>query len=391
MKPLRIGIACYPTYGGSGVMATELGLALADRGHEIHLFSYARPSRLPACHPGLEFHGVTVSDYPLFRFPPYDLALSSAMREVLQHRGLDVLHVHYAVPHALCAFLAREMLPGCRTPIVTTLHGTDATILGRDPSYRDVIKFGLDKSDAVVCVSRWLEQQTREVFAHEGPVEVIPNFVDGDLYRPDGASEYAKTLSEPGESVFVHVSNFRPVKRIGDVLGIFDRVRREIPARLLLVGDGPERSLAERKVERAGFSDRAEFLGNVASIETILPVGKIFLLPSDAESFGLAALEAMACGVPVIGTNVGGLTEVVQDGENGHLRPVGDAAGMADAALSLLRDPAKWEAFSKSARRRALEVFPAAAIVARYRELYERTLAGGGCGRTRRAAISILI
>jgi L-malate glycosyltransferase len=376
---MKIGITCYPTFGGSGVVATELGIALADRGDEIHFISYALPSRLALPRPRVYFHEVIAPTYPLFVSPPYTLALATKMAEVAAHAGLDLLHVHYALPHAISAILARDMsrVNGVRMKVVTTLHGTDITIVGQDRSYLPITRYGIDQSDAVTAVSRYLRDVTIREFAVQRPVEVIPNFVDGDLYRPDGASEYAKTLFEPGESVFVHVSNFRPVKRIGDVLGIFDRVRREIPARLLLVGDGPERSLAERKAERAGFGDRAEFLGNVASIETILPVGKIFLLPSDAESFGLAALEAMACGVPVIGTNVGGLTEVVQDGENGHLRPVGDVAGMADAALSLLRDPAKWEAFSKSARRRALEVFPAAAIVARYRELYERTLAGG--------------
>jgi L-malate glycosyltransferase len=375
---MKIGITCYPTFGGSGVVATELGLALAERGDEVHFISYALPSRLALPRPGVYFHEVVAPSYPLFVSPPYTLALATKMADVASHAGLDLLHVHYALPHAISAILARDMSKwsGIRLKVVTTLHGTDITIVGQDRSYLPITRYGIEQSDAVTAVSQYLRDVTVREFSVRRRVEVIPNFVDGELYRPDGASSYARSLSRPGDCVVVHVSNFRPVKRIPDVLAVFDRIRREVPAHLLLIGDGPDRSLAERLAENGGFSDRTTFLGNVAPIETILPVGKIFLLPSDAESFGLAALEAMACGVPVVGTNVGGLPEVVSNGSDGYLRPVGEVDGMAEAALTLLRDPEKWENFSRNARRHALEVFPTGAVVARYRELYERTLAG---------------
>ncbi len=373
---MKIGITCYPTFGGSGVVATELGLALADAGDEVHFISYALPSRLALPRPRVYFHEVVAPSYPLFVSPPYTLALATKMAEVAALARLDLLHVHYALPHAISAILARDMSRNGGIPlkVVTTLHGTDITIVGQDRSYLPITRYGIEKSDAVTAVSRYLRDVTVREFAVRRPVEVLPNFVDGQLYRPEGASAFARSLAAPGECVLLHVSNFRPVKRIADVLAVFDRVRREVPARLLLVGDGPDRSLAERLAGSGGFADRTTFLGNVASIETILPVGKLFLLPSDAESFGLAALEAMACGVPVIGTDAGGLPEVVQNGSEGYLRPVGDVDGMAEAALTLLRDREKWDHFSRNARRRAVEVFPASAIVPRYRELYARTL-----------------
>jgi L-malate glycosyltransferase len=379
---MKIGITCYPTFGGSGVVATELGLALADRGDEVHFISYALPSRLALPRPRVYFHEVVAPSYPLFVSPPYTLALSTKMAEVAAHAGLDLLHVHYALPHAISAILARDMSreSGIHLKVVTTLHGTDITIVGQDRSYLPITRYGIEQSDAVTAVSRYLHDVTLREFSVRRSVDVIPNFVNGQLYRPDGASEYARTLAAPGECLVIHISNFRPVKRIPDVLAVFDRIRRELPARLLLIGDGPDRSLAERLAESGGFSDRTTFLGNVASIETILPVCKLFLLPSDAESFGLAALEAMACGVPVIGTSVGGLPEVVENGADGYLRPVGDVDGMAEAALTLLRDPEKWTDFSRTARRHAVEVFPTGAIVARYREVYERTLAARGPG-----------
>jgi N-acetyl-alpha-D-glucosaminyl L-malate synthase BshA len=374
---VKIGITCYPTFGGSGVVATELGIALAARGDEVHFISYALPSRLALPRPRVYFHEVVAPSYPLFVSPPYTLALATKMAEVASHTGLDLLHVHYALPHAISAILARDMSvsTGPRLKVVTTLHGTDITIVGQDRSYLPITRYGIEQSDAVTAVSRYLKEVTVREFSVRRPVEVIPNFVDGQLYRPDGASAYARTLFDPGERVIAHISNFRPVKRIADVLAVFDRIRREMPARLLLVGDGPDRSEAERLAESGGFADRTTFLGNVASIETILPVASLFLLPSDAESFGLAALEAMACGVPVIGTNVGGLPEVVEDGADGFLRPVGDVEAMASMALSLLRDPEKWSTFSRRARQHALEAFPTDAIVGRYRQLYERTLA----------------
>ena len=374
---MKIGITCYPTYGGSGVVATELGLALADRGDEVHFISYALPTRLALPRPRVAFHEVVAPTYPLFVSPPYTLALATKMADVAARERLDLLHVHYALPHAISAILAREMINdngGRRLKVVTTLHGTDITIVGQDRSYLPITRFGIEKSDAVTAVSRRLADVTVRELGVRREVEVIPNFVDTQLYRPDGASSYARSLRQPEESAVLHVSNFRPVKRIADVLAIFDRIRRKVPARLLLVGDGPDRALAERLARELQSEDRTVFLGNVAAIETILPVARLFLLPSDSESFGLAALEAMACGVPVIGTAAGGLPEVVVDGETGYLRPVGDVDGMAQAGLRLLEDEGLWRSFSVAGRRRAIEYFPTDAVVARYRQLYERTL-----------------
>jgi N-acetyl-alpha-D-glucosaminyl L-malate synthase BshA len=373
---MKIGITCDPTFGGSGVVATELGVALAERGDEVHFISYALPSRLGLPRPRVFFHEVVAPSYPLFVSPPYTLALATKMAEVAEHARLDLFHVHYALPHAISAILARDMsvANGMRLKVVTTLHGTDITIVGQDRSYLPITRFGIEKSDAVTAVSRYLRDVTVREFGVRRPVRVISNFVDSQFFRPGEASPYARSLCRGEECVLVHISNFRPVKRIADVLGIFDRVRRQVPSRLLLIGDGPDRSLAERIAQQGGFEDRTIFLGNVPSIETILPIGKLFLLPSDAESFGLAALEAMACGLPVIGTSAGGLPEVVEDGKTGFLRPVGDVDGMAQAALTLLRDPGRWESFSREARRRAVEEFPTDAAVAQYRKLYEETL-----------------
>ena len=375
---MKIGITCYPTFGGSGVVATELGVALAERGDEVHFISYALPSRLELPRPRVAFHEVVAPTYPLFVSPPYTLALATKMAEVAASASLDLLHVHYALPHAISAILARDMSngAGARLKVVTTLHGTDITIVGQDRSYLPITRYGIEKSDAVTAVSRHLAAVTVAELSVRRPIEVIPNFVDANVYRPDGASPYARTLFPPGEALVMHISNFRPVKRIADVLGVFDRIRKRIPARLVLVGDGPERSMAERLARDGGFAGQTNFLGNVAAIETILPLAKLLLLPSDAESFGLAALEAMACGVPVIGTAAGGLPEVIEDGVTGSLRPVGDVAGMAEAGLALLSNASLWAAFSKAARRRAVETFPTNAIVARYRALYEETLAG---------------
>jgi len=373
---MKIGITCYPTYGGSGVVATELGVALAERGDEIHFISYDLPSRLALPRPRVYFHEVVAPTYPLFVSPPYTLALATKMAEVAEHAHLDLLHVHYALPHAISAILAREMGDGngVKLKVVTTLHGTDITIVGLDRSYLPITRWGIEQSDAVTAVSKYLTEVTLRELGVRRRIETIPNFVDPNRYRPDGASAFARTLVPEGECAVIHVSNFRPVKRIPDVLAVFDRIRREVPARLLLIGDGPQRSFAERRARELGFEDRTTFLGNVAAIETVLPVAKLLLLPSDAESFGLAALEAMACGVPVIGTAAGGLPEVVEDGVCGYLKAVGDVEEMADSALTLLRDPERWKRFSAEARRRAVEEFPTGDIVSRYRRLYETTL-----------------
>lgn len=373
---MKIGITCYPTYGGSGVVATELGLALADRGDEIHFISYDLPSRLALPRQGVYFHEVVAPTYPLFVSPPYTLALATKMAEVAANVHLDLLHVHYALPHAISAILAREMSDGngVRLKVVTTLHGTDITIVGQDRSYLPITRWGIEQSDSVTAVSRYLTEMTLRELGVRRKVETIPNFIDPDRYRPDGASAFARTLVPEGEVAVMHISNFRPVKRIADVLAVFDRIRQKVPARLLLIGDGPQRSMAERVARQRGFADRATFLGNVAAVETVLPIAKLLLLPSDAESFGLAALEAMACGVPVVGTAAGGLPEVVADGACGFLKPVGDVEGMAEGALALLEDPVLWKQFSVEARRRAVEEFPTGEIVSRYRSLYEATL-----------------
>ncbi len=380
MRPLRIGIACYPTYGGSGVMATELGLALADRGHEIHFFSYARPSRLAAYRQGVAFHGVSVSSYPLFRYPPYDLALSSSMREVMAERDLDILHVHYAVPHAVCAHVAREMLPGCRTRIVTTLHGTDITILGRDPSYREVIRFGLQKSDAVVSVSSWLEQQTREVFAYDGPIHVIPNFVDQSRFRPRRDERVRRELGGDDHALILHTSNFRPLKRALDTVDVLARLSRDHRALLLLVGDGPDVSLVRDAAQRRGICDRVRFLGELQDAESITAAADVALLPSESESFGLAALEAMACAVPVVTTRVGGLPEVVLDGKTGWLLEVGDTAGMATCVQQLLADEPRRREMGAAGVARASDLFSLESNVMQHEQLYAALLAGAPGG-----------
>jgi N-acetyl-alpha-D-glucosaminyl L-malate synthase BshA len=370
MKSLRIGIACYPTFGGSGVMATELGIALADRGHKVHLFSYARPTRLAHYHHGVEFHGVSVSSYPLFQYPPYDLALASTMRAVMADRGLDILHVHYAVPHALSAHLAREMLSGCRARIVTTLHGTDITILGRDPSYRDVIRFGMERSDAVVCVSDWLEQQTREVFAFDGPIHVLSNFVDQKRFKPRSDRELRRELGGDDHQLIVHTSNFRPLKRTPDAIEVLRLLGPDSRAVLLMVGDGPDLQLVRDTAARRGLTDRVRFLGEVSDTEAITATADVALFPSESESFGLAALEAMACAVPVVAARVGGLPEVVEHGVSGYLHEVGDCAGMARDINALMNNKTLRLGMGQAGLKRTTEAFSLAAAVQRHEELY---------------------
>jgi N-acetyl-alpha-D-glucosaminyl L-malate synthase BshA len=371
---MRIGIACYPTFGGSGVVATELGLALASRGHEIHILSYERPSRLPDYFPGVTFHQVVAPSYPLFLSPPYTLALATKMADVAEHAPLDLLHVHYALPHAISAILARQMREPSPLAVVTTLHGTDITLVGQDQSYLPITRFAIEKSDAATAVSRYLRDVTIAQFGVKKEIDVVPNFIDGERYRPDGASAWAKRFKREGEALLIHISNFRPVKRIGDVIEIFDRVQKQTRARLLLVGDGPDRALAERLCRERGICELVHFLGNVTAVESLLPVCDLLLLTSDRESFGLSALEAMACGVPVIGTAAGGLPEVVEQGRTGCLRPIGDVEGMSEDALAILRDAERHENFSRMARSRAVEEFPEERAVSRYLEVYERAL-----------------
>ncbi len=378
---MRIGITCYPTYGGSGVVATELGLELAQRGHQVHFISYSQPIRLTEPQANIHFHEVEVSRYPLFEYPPYDLALATRMAEVAEIYELDLLHVHYAIPHSVSAMLARQMLchdharPRRRLPYVTTLHGTDITLVGADPSYLPITRFSIDQSDGVTSISNYLKQQTLEVFDVRTPIEVIPNFVNCDLYeRTAAVVQHRADYAKPDEKILVHLSNFRPVKRIPDVIEIFDRVQRKVPARLLMIGDGPERSRAEWLAVNKGIHDKVDFLGKQDRIHEKLGVADVMLLPSQIESFGLAALEAMACEVVPIATDVGGVPEVIDHGKTGFLAPVGDVEAMANHAIELLSDPDRLQQMGVAARASAQSRFCASKIIPMYEKYYRDVL-----------------
>ncbi|MGD2114862.1 MAG: N-acetyl-alpha-D-glucosaminyl L-malate synthase BshA [Acidobacteriota bacterium] len=375
---MKIGIVCYPTYGGSGIVATELAMALAGRGDEVHVISYALPSRLSLASQGVFFHEVQVPHYPLFEYPPYSLALTTKMVEVARHHELDLVHVHYAVPNAVSAVLARQILEPRPLPVVTTLHGTDITLVGNDPNYLETTRFGILRSDAVTTVSRSLRDQTREKLCIERAIDVVPNFIDPARFAEASLGPGARRWARPGEKLLVHISNFRPVKRVTDVVEAFRRIQSQVKARLLLVGDGPERVKAELMCREQGTCHAVTFLGSLPLIEEVLVGADLFLLPSESESFGLSALEAMACHVPVIATDVGGLPEVVAHGETGFLHPVGDVDAMAESAVRLLRDDDLRERFGRAARRRAVEQFDQDRIVGRYRDIYERALDGAG-------------
>jgi N-acetyl-alpha-D-glucosaminyl L-malate synthase BshA len=372
---VKIGISCYPTFGGSGVVATELAMALARGGDEVHVVSYKMPFRLEFVEPHLFYHEVVVPNYPLFDYPPYSLALATKLVEVARHHQLELLHVHYAVPNAVSAVLAREILAPQPVKVVTTLHGTDITLVGNDPNYLETTRFGIERSDAVTAVSEALRRDTIEKLGVKSSIDVVPNFIEPERFERALAGGGARRWARPGEHILVHVSNFRPVKRVMDVLRVFHRVREKLPAHLLLVGDGPERAKVERYCRECDTCDVITFIGNLPLVEEVLAGADLFLLPSANESFGLAALEALACAVPVIATAVGGLPEVVDHGATGFLLPVGDVEGMAAAAIELLTDEARHAAFSREARRQAVERFDEDKIVARYREVYERTLA----------------
>ena len=378
---MKIGITCYPTYGGSGVVATELGLELADRGHEVHFISYSQPIRLPKTYPNIHYHEVEVSRYPLFEYPPYDLALATRMAEVAEIYDLDLLHVHYAIPHSVSAMLARQMLscdharPRRRLPYVTTLHGTDITLVGSDPSYLPITRFSIDQSDGVTSISEYLKRRTLEVFAVQTPIQVIPNFVNCDLYhRTPELLEHRSEYASADEKILVHLSNFRPVKRLGDVIEIFDRVQQKIPSRLLMIGDGPERSSAEWLAVKKGIHKKVDFLGKQDRINEKLAVADVMLLPSELESFGLAALEAMACEVVPIATNEGGLPEVVDHGKTGFLAPVGDVETMANYAIEILSDENKLREMGEAARASAQARFCASKIIPMYERFYREVL-----------------
>jgi L-malate glycosyltransferase len=371
---VKIGISCYPVYGGSGVVATELGIELAARGHEVHFITYAQPFRLPYFVERIYYHEVEVPNYPLFEHPPYNLALSVAIQNVVEQHDLDLLHAHYAVPHATSAWIAKELLGRDGFRIVTTLHGTDITLVGQDPSFHSLTRFSIAKSDGLTAVSEYLRNETHAHF--DIPLEsirVIPNFVDLDKYRRDVHPCHRSKLAEPGEKLVAHISNFRGVKRVVDVVRVFAAVARAMPARLLLVGDGPDRARVHEVAEEEGILDRVLFLGKQTSVVELLSCSELFLLPSENEAFGLVALEAMACGVPVIATRTGGIPEVVEHGVSGYLAPVGDVDAMAAAAIDLLSDDVLWKDFSDAARRGA-ELFSATHVVSQYEAFYTEVL-----------------
>jgi N-acetyl-alpha-D-glucosaminyl L-malate synthase BshA len=374
---VKIGITCYPTYGGSGAVATELGLALAERGHEVHFVTYAQPFRLVGLHERVFYHEVEMEDYPLFEHPPYSLALAVALHDAARREHLDLLHMHYAIPHAASAFLAREMLAQeRRIKIVTTLHGTDITLVGLHPSFRAITRFSILQSDGLSAVSQFLKDETIRHFSVPAPrIEVIPNFVDTDTWRRDREPCHRSKLAPAGQKIVMHVSNFRAVKRVLDVIEVFAKIRAQVNARLVLVGEGPERPRALERAGELGLGDDVLYLGRHASVEELLACADLFLLPSASESFGLAALEAMSCGVPVVASEAGGLPEVVQHGVSGYLLPVGDVGAMAAAGIRILSDDGLRKRLSEGARAAALERFSTKAIVPRYEALYERVLA----------------
>ncbi|MCY0901207.1 MAG: N-acetyl-alpha-D-glucosaminyl L-malate synthase BshA [Firmicutes bacterium] len=372
---MKIGISCYATLGGSGAVATELGKALAARGHEVHFIVSGIPFRLGLFQDNIYVHEVETAMYPVLRSSPLDLALAAKMADVAGQFELDILHVHYAMPYAVCAFLAREILGGDHpVRIVTTLHGTDITVLGQDPLLRDIIRLGIEKSDVVTAVSQSLIDQTNELFEPRCPIRKIHNFVDLDLFSKADVRHLRAKIAPDGERILLHMSNFREVKRIPDVMAIFASVRKEIPAKLLLVGEGPELDHARKLSEQMCVARDVHFLGKRDEVAALLSLGDVLLLPSSKESFGLVALEAMACSVPVVGSDAGGIPEVVEDGVSGFLSPVGDVDSMAANALRLLRDDALWQQFSQAARRRA-QTFSLDDKVSQYEALYERLVA----------------
>lgn len=373
---MRIGIVCYPTFGGSGVLATELGMALADKGHEVHFITYNQPVRLDFISHKLHFHQVFVEEYPLFQYQPYELALSSKLVEVVRKHDLEILHVHYAIPHAYAAYMAKMMLKekGIDVKVVTTLHGTDITLVGSHPTYKTAVEFSINNSDVVTAVSNSLKQDTLRLFKIANEIQVVYNFIDIDKYdraKQDECKRFA--LAKPHERVLTHVSNFRPVKRIQDVIRVFNLVQKDIPSKLLMVGDGPERESAEQLVKKLGLRDKVIFLGNSNEVARILCFTDVFLLPSESESFGLAALEAMAADTPVISTNKGGLPEVNIDGETGFLSDLGDIEHMAQNTLKILKDDETLLGFKKRAKKHTNQ-FSLAMILPVYEEIYSSVL-----------------
>jgi N-acetyl-alpha-D-glucosaminyl L-malate synthase BshA len=372
---MNIGITCYPTVGGSGAVAAELGKQLARRGHKVHFVSYRMPFRLGDYNENIWFHEVDVSSYVLFEYPPHDLALAAKMAEAAREHRLDLFHVHYAIPHALAGILAKQMLGESAPKLITTLHGTDITLVGQDRSFFEITRFGIQRSDGVTAVSEFLRKMTLDEFQIKNGLEVIYNFVDPSVYSPERAYRDRSAFAAPQQKILLHVSNMRPVKRVLDVVRIFERVTREVPAVLLMVGEGPERSSAQALARRLGLHEQIRFLGTQESVEEIAGVADVFLLPSELESFGLSALEAMACGVPVVGSDAGGLPEVVKHTETGYLLPVGDVEGMAARTIEILKDDERRKEMGHAGRRRAAALFSADRIVTQYERFYEKILA----------------
>ena len=369
---MNIGITCYPTYGGSGIVATELGLELANRGHEVHFITYSNPIRLDPGIPRIHYHEVEVSNYPLFQYPPYCLALASRMVDVADAYNLDLLHVHYAIPHSIAAMLAQQMLaPKRRLPFITTLHGTDITLVGADPSYFAITKFSIEKSDGVTSISEDLRQHTADVFGVTNEIRVINNFINCDLYHPDPDKSGATAYAPEGEKLLIHVSNFRPVKRVLDCIRILEEVRKHTPAHLLMVGDGPDRGPAEQLARQLKLTQHVSFLGKQNHVERLIPLAHVLLMPSEMESFGLVALEAMACGVATVTTNVGGIPELITHGVNGFMEPVGDIAAQAARTVELLTDDTLHERIAAAGRSRAMEQFSTEKIIPLYERYYE--------------------
>lgn len=372
---MNIGIVCYPTFGGSGVVATELGLELSKRGHEVHFMTYSQPVRLELLNSNVHFHEVNVPEYPLFHYQPYELALSSKLVDMVKLHKIDVLHVHYAIPHAYAAYMAKKMLheEGIEVPIVTTLHGTDITLVGSHPHYKTAVTFSINKSDAVTSVSQSLKDDTLRLFDIKNDIKVIPNFIDLEKHVSHFTDCQRAMLANDNERVITHISNFRPVKRIDDVIKVFYEIQKEIPAKLMMVGEGPEKEPAELLCEKLGIEDKVKFLGKSSEIDKILCFSDLFLLPSETESFGLAALEAMASGVPVISSNTGGIPEVNEHGVSGYLSNVGDIDDMAKNALSILRDESTLLKFKEQAKN-ASKQFDIHTIVPFYEAVYNEAL-----------------
>ena len=373
---MKIGISCYPTYGGSGVVASELGIALAERGHEIHFIAYAMPMRLGGFVGNIFYHEVEISSYPLFDFPLYTPALASKIVEVTRFEKIDLIHAHYAIPHATSAYIAKKIVGDNNLKVVTTLHGTDITLVGLEPSYLPVMKFSIEQSDGVTAVSRFLKEKTLTNYNIEKDIVVIQNFVDTDKYVRGDSEDIKKRFTKKGEKVLIHISNFRQVKRVPDVIKIFDLVRKKIPAKLVLVGDGPDRSACEQLCRELGIQNDVEFLGKQAEIICLLSAADLFLMPSQSESFGLSALEAMSCELPVVSSSVGGLPELVVHGETGYIAEIGDIERMAKYSVELLTNDARYKLFASNSRKRAVEKFNKKIIVDQYEAYYERVLRG---------------